>query len=193
MAINYYNMHFKDYIKKTENIDMSMFYQSFLRHVKPDGRILDLGAGSGRDSGYFISRGHNVTAIDASEKMVEYINNKYGEIAYNVTIEDFETNGKFDGIWACASLLHIDKSKLKEVMTKYIRYLNVDAVFYMSFKERPHSSIEDERLVFYYSLDEIQTILESFKHVEILEIFKSYKEIDKNISQTWINALVRLR
>ncbi len=50
---------------------MESLYRPFLELVPGDGRILDAGCGSGRDTKAFLERGYQVTAIDASGKMIE--------------------------------------------------------------------------------------------------------------------------
>ena len=53
----------------TVNVDMSECCERFLKYVVPGGRIIDIGAGSGRDINYFKDRGYVVEGIDASEEM----------------------------------------------------------------------------------------------------------------------------
>jgi SAM-dependent methyltransferase len=46
-------------------------------------------------------------------------------------VEDVET---FNGIWACASLIHFDEKELPKVMKRLCRALKPNGYFYMSFK-----------------------------------------------------------
>lgn len=40
----------------------------------------------------------------------------------------------YDGIWACSSILHIEKENLSSILTKMINALKVNGVIYTSFK-----------------------------------------------------------
>ncbi len=44
--------------------------RTFLSHIPDNARILDLGCGSGRDAAFFAEKGHSVSGIDISEKMI---------------------------------------------------------------------------------------------------------------------------
>ncbi len=65
-TIDYYNQNAKYYFDKTVNVDMSKQYKLFLKYVKDNGKILDFGCGSGRDSLIFKNLGYQVFPIDGS-------------------------------------------------------------------------------------------------------------------------------
>lgn len=59
-TINYYGENAEQYFKKTVDIDMTENCDWFIKHVIPGGKIIDIGAGSGRDILYFKSKGFRV-------------------------------------------------------------------------------------------------------------------------------------
>jgi 2-polyprenyl-3-methyl-5-hydroxy-6-metoxy-1,4-benzoquinol methylase len=111
-TVAYYNQHAADFAAQTAALDLAPLYDSFLRHVRPDGRILDAGCGAGRDTVAFAERGHEVVAFHASEKMVRLARERAGCLAtvHHMRFEEVAWRGEFDGIWACASLLHVPSS-----------------------------------------------------------------------------------
>ena len=80
-----------------------------------EGRILDLGCGSGRDTKYFVDLGYKVNAIDASKEMVRLASIKSGLEVKHMSFELFSPDLQYDGIWACASLLHVEPKALKSM------------------------------------------------------------------------------
>ncbi len=117
-AVNaaYYNRNAETYFKETVGIDMSRLYKSFTETLPPHAHILDAGCGFGRDSRAFLMMGYHVTAFDISEEMVIRAREFAG---IEVQIRSFEQVNEvavYDGIWACASLLHIPQKNLLTVI-----------------------------------------------------------------------------
>ena len=96
----YYKEHAEEYIKATENIDMSREHEMFERHLGEGQQfILDVGCGSGRDARYFKSQGHHVIAIDPNVEFVEHARNSQID-AYESDVAHIEFLDMFDRIWA---------------------------------------------------------------------------------------------
>ena len=69
-TINYYNLNAESFIAGTLNADISRARDLFLKYVKPGGRILDAGCGSGRDSLAFMAAGYEVDALMRRRRFV---------------------------------------------------------------------------------------------------------------------------
>lgn len=93
----------------TGALNMSALHDRFLRHVPPGCRILDAGCGVGRDALAFAGPGYAVVAFDASAEMVRLTRERVAGQAevLHMRFEDVAWREEFDGIWACASLLHV--------------------------------------------------------------------------------------
>lgn len=122
-TVEYYDDNAKEYFENTINIDMLTLYSVFKGHLPLNVSILDLGCGGGRDTKYFLSKGYTVTAIDASEKMCKLASLYTGTSVKNKRIEEISLQNEFDGIWASASLLHIEKKVMIEALQKCINAL----------------------------------------------------------------------
>jgi ubiquinone/menaquinone biosynthesis C-methylase UbiE len=109
----YYEKHSKEFIDRTVSLDMGVHYEIFERYFKGN-KLLDLGFGSGRDSLYF-SNEFEVVSGDIVEEFLkngkDFLQN---EIRY-VDAVNMDIENEFDGIWACASLLHISTDDLVKV------------------------------------------------------------------------------
>lgn len=131
--IKFYNEK-EGYIEKTFQVSLKRSYDLVKPFLKDKMRILDLGCGSGRDSLYFSNLGHQVDSVDASKKMVDHCKKVLQGPVYHETFDSFQTFNKYDLIWAYASLLHVEREQMAEVLTKYAGYLNENGLFYITYK-----------------------------------------------------------
>ena len=131
---NYYDAHAKEYAELTVKADMSPAYDRFLAYLPAGAAILDAGCGSGRDSLCFMKKGYDVTMLDASEGMCNCAEELTGQKALCMGFHEIEFADRFDGIWACASLLHVSEKELENVLAIFHRALKRDGVLYASWK-----------------------------------------------------------
>jgi len=176
----------QDYIEKYIKEDFDLFLQNL-----KGKKILDLGSGPGRDSIRFKQKGFHPVCIDISKAMVDLCKSK-GLEAYEMNMEnlDFE-DASFDGIWAYTSLLHLSKSKIKNVLKKIYDILKTEGIFYLGMKAGNSEGFEEnkrypnhKRYFSLYSKEEIEKLLTDF---EILHFSKV--EIDSE--HIYINFLCR--
>ncbi len=132
--VEYYDKNADEFFAGSVNADMSDARTRFTDHIPYKGRILDAGCGSGRDSKAFLDMGYEVVSFDASAEMCKRASEYIGCSVLQMRFEDISYEDEFDGIWACASLLHVSYEKLPGVMKKMIRALRFGGVLYASFK-----------------------------------------------------------
>ena len=119
----YYEINAKQYADQTFSVDMSEQYRKFLPLLREQARILDVGSGSGRDACYFQKRGYQVTALEPSKNLCREIRKGFsGEIVCS-DIQSYQPDQRFDGIWACASLLHLREKEVLCFFEKINSYL----------------------------------------------------------------------
>ena len=189
-TINYYNENAETFYQNTVDIDLEPFYEKFLRYIPDKGRILDVGCGSGRDSLYFINNGYDVTSIDASEEMVKLSSALTGQSTIHLRIEDIDYQNKFNGIWACASLLHIEKISTEKVLISLGNALKKNGVLYASYKYGANTSILEGR--YYNNFDE-SSFGAVIGNIEKLGIVNQWTTDDLRPSrenEKWLNVLL---
>src|ERR1039458_7522672 len=98
---------------RTIEVNMEALYAPFLDRMQNGAHILDAGCGSGRDTLNFLRRGYVVTAFDASKPLVELASRLTGQEMLNLRFDEIEFDRTFDGIWACASLLHVARHDIE--------------------------------------------------------------------------------
>jgi SAM-dependent methyltransferase len=141
-TLAYYEDQAEAFFAETVDVDMAPLYARFLARIPAGGHILDAGCGSGRDALAFRKLGYAVTAFEASPTLARLASNYCGLPVEVRRFQEIEWQDAFDGIWACASLLHVPPVELPEVLRRLGRALKTDGVLYVSFKygsdERDH-------------------------------------------------------
>lgn len=163
---------------------------SFLELIPEGGSILDLGCGSGRDSLYFLEKDYDVTPLDGSKEMCALAEIHTDVDVLNMRFEDLDFDEVFDGVWACASLVHADKDELPGILKGIRAALKEDGILYMSVKKGNFCGYRNERFFADYHRREIRDIFEDIKGFEVLEIWTS-KDSRSDRDNQWINVLAK--
>lgn len=190
-TLAYYNTNAQDFCDRTINTDMSHVYGKFLEQLPDHAHILDAGCGSGRDSKYFLSKGYEITAFDGSEEMVQLAKKEIQKPVLHMIFQDLNFKEKFDGVWACASLLHIPYNETKDVYKRIHHALKPHGIFYASYKHGDSFMNSDGRD--FYNMDE-ETIAPYFKDLfNVIDIWQTAARscVAPSPSNSWLNFLVR--
>ena len=174
----------------TFGIDMSTLYARFLKHLKPNSRILDAGCGPGRDALTFKKMGHHVTAFDASPTMVGIASKVLSQPVFHCTFQEIGFQEEFDAVWACASLLHVPKKELPGTFAKLSSTLVQGGILYASFKYGSGERISDDGRFFTdLNEEELHEIVTRCENIEYFDmwIINDYK-CEKNDIK-WINTI----
>jgi len=192
-SIEYYNKHANEYFHKTVDIDMQDHWDAFTCLLPEGASILDLGCGSGRDSAYFLSCGYDVTMLDASYEMCNLASIHTGQEVLNLSYENMDFYNVFDGIWACASLVHIPRNRIDGILQKIIRALKINGIMYMSFHYGDFEGIREGRYFTDYRGRTLRELIMRQANVELIDI---QKRKDSRITEVdaeryWIYAIIR--
>ncbi len=140
----YYEQFAADFFASTVGVDMTPIHQRFLSRLASNAHILDAGCGSGRDAKVFADAGFQVTAFDASAELARLASAHCGFSVAVRRFEDVDELEAFDGIWCCASLLHVPLAMMPATLDRLWRALRPGGTLYVSFKhgtgERVHGS-----------------------------------------------------
>ena len=158
-TLEYYNKNAKIYCEQTLEGNMQENYDKFLKHLPTSAYILDFGCGSGRDSKYFIEKGYKVKAIDGSIEMCKLASKYINQEVICMNFEELKDINTYDGIWACSSILHVEKEKLPNILNKMIKALKVNGIIYTSFKIGEGFEIKEGKYYNYLTKNEMIQIL----------------------------------
>ncbi|WP_084453285.1 class I SAM-dependent DNA methyltransferase [Roseateles chitosanitabidus] len=145
-TMRYYDEHATSYAEATRAQPLHPTFDSFVKRLKMHGGpVLDLGCGAGRDLRALSQRGLSAVGFDASRPLLELATEFSGcpVIQGDLRAIPFE-NEMFGGVWASASLLHLQRGDIPNVLLEVLRILQVGGYFFSSIKtgegEGPDSS-----------------------------------------------------
>ena len=188
----FYNSHAKTFTASTQTLSLEDIQQTFLSYLKPGSSILDFGCGSGRDSKYFLEHQYSVTAIDGSEKLCQIASDYTGLQVKQMLFQELADIAQYDGIWACASILHLPYLELKSVLLKMAHALKENGIIYASFK---YGIFEGERNGRYFTDMTEERIHSLIREIDPLQIEKQWISNDVRKvreEELWLNVILRL-
>lgn len=163
----------------TSNFDFNI-PNIFISYLDRDAYILDLGCGHGRDSKYFINKGYRVKAIDGSIEMCKLASKNTGINVEQINFLDMDYNDLFDGVFASASLLHLNNKDLIIVLKKISKALKTGGILMASFKYGDNERLKEER--YFNDMTEVKfsKLLESVSELVLERVltndgFKNHK------------------
>ena len=159
----------------------------FLGYLEESSHILDLGCGTGRDSKYFIDGGYKVTSIDGSIEMCKVAENLLNRKVEQINFLDMNYKNEFEGIFACASLLHLSNDDLLIVLKKISNSLKQNGILYTCFKYGDSTRIDNGR--FYNDMNE-EKFTNLSKNIEELKILRTWVTEQYKSDTKFINFII---
>lgn len=176
------------YAERYWNMSLNDMLRRFTDLIQAGGRVLDLGCGPGRDVALLNERGFNTIGIDRSLGMLEQAKQRVG---LQFTCADMRqlplAATSLDGIWMCASLLHIPHADVPDVLNEAYRVLRTNGVLYISVRqgEGEEWSNSDGGPRF-FTLFQLEELLVFIKQTQFKVQWHSLEPFGHS---TWINVL----
>lgn len=190
-SIDYYERYANVYYENTVDLDMHEVLDQFLEYLPENADVLDLGCGSGRDSLYLEEAGCYATLMDGAEEMCKLAEINTDKEVLHMTFDEMEFDEVFDGIWACASLLHVEEKDMNRIMKKVIQALKPQGILYASFRYGNKQEFRNQRFFHDYTEDSLKDMLSGHKGIEILEIWKTDDNRNNHPGIQWVNTIVK--
>ena len=189
-TIEYYEKNASTFIESTINADVSELYRSFEEFLTPGCRILDLGCGSGRDSKYFVEKGYDVVALDPSPSMCAQTRSLAHIPVHEMKAEVMQFSNEFDGVWACASLLHVPRDMQENVLHRIADALKDEGILYASWKYGTQDRISEGKKYCDMTDSLIYEIVKKVSEFHIAKIWITQDVRNKYNTQKWLNILL---
>ena len=190
-TIEYYNQNADMFAQGTRLVDFTVVQERFAKMLPAGSRILDFGCGSGRDTKYFLEKGYRVEATDGSAELCKLASAFAGIEVKEMLFQDLDARGKYEGIWACSSILHLSKRELLPVIRKMCDALKDNGVIYTSFK---YGDFEGERNGRYFTDFTEDTFDKFIKVIPELTIEEEWITSDVRPGrgeEKWLNLILR--
>lgn len=189
-TLEYYNQQAEQFVQGTVDVEFSNLQNLFIEMLPAGGTILDLGCGSGRDSKAYKQAGFKVIAVDGSEALCKIASEYIGQEVLCCRFQDLDIQESLEGVWACATLLHLEKDDVISTMQKLTKSLVPDGIFYASFKYGKFSGERNGR--FFTDMTE-DTFAEILSEIEGLTIVKQMitEDARPDRSEKWLNVFLK--
>ena len=191
MSVKFYDENAKGFFENTVDADMGETYEVFNSYLKKGDMILDLGCGSGRDSYHFSNYGYEVISTDYSDEMVKMAGEFLNKEVIKLDMRQMDFKDKFDGIWACASILHIKKDEMAKVLENLYCALKDGGIMYMSFKYGEGEVQKGGRHFSNYKEDTFSELLDSLDIFKVEKFWKTADVRPDRPDEFWLNVIVK--
>lgn len=190
-TIDYYENNATSFADGTMDVQFTDIQNRFLSLLPQDGYILDFGCGSGRDTKYFITKGYKVDATDGSEKLCEIASKNTGIDVKHMLFSELDADAKYDGIWTCASILHVPKEELKAVFEKMLKAVKPGGYIYTSFKYGEHEGYRKDRYFTDFTSETFRVFAKDFPEILIIDEWISADVRPDRGNEKWLNIILQ--
>ena len=190
-TIEYYNQNAQSFADGTAAVNFTEIQNVFLELVPEGGYILDFGCGSGRDTKDFLDQGYRVEATDGSEILCKLASKYTGISVKHMFFEELEEIEKYDGIWACASILHAKKKELPDIIHKMSRAVKTGGIIYTSFKYGEFEGERNGRYFTDFTTDTFKDFIHDMHGLKIEEQWITGDVRPGRGEEKWLNLLLQ--
>ncbi len=153
-------------------------------------KILDFGCGSGRDTKYFLDKGYDVDAVDGSREFCRLASAYTGISVKQLYFQELASVNEYDGIWACASILHLQWDDLISVLHKMAVALKNTGIIYTSFKYGDFSGERQGRYFIDFTENRLNEMLTLIPELQCREYWISTDVRPNRKDEKWMNIIL---
>lgn len=190
-TLDYYNQNAAAFVAGTISVDFKQKQDKFIGRLQAGDYILDFGCGSGRDTKYFLEAGMKVDATDGSEELCKIASKYTGIKVRQMLFQELDEYEKYDGIWACSSILHLPKDELKQVLIKMAAALNAGGIIYTSFKYGDYEGERNGRYFTDFTIDSFADFIQDVKHLKLIECWITGDVRLGRGEEKWLNLILQ--
>lgn len=120
-TIEYYQNNANELLERYESADVENLHESLLKVFPIGSKLLEIGCGSGRDANFLLKNDYDVYGIDASDAMLKAAELAHPELKGRLTCVTLPNqigfpNSSLDGVYAIATLMHLSKTEIRQVL-----------------------------------------------------------------------------
>jgi 2-polyprenyl-3-methyl-5-hydroxy-6-metoxy-1,4-benzoquinol methylase len=133
VTLNFYDQEAPVYTASGKN-GVSRWLEDFMNALPAGARVLELGCGGGRDAKAMLDRGFMVDATDGVAAMAAKAERRLGIPVRIMTFDELADVETYDAVWANASLLHVPRPALADVLARIYNALKPGGLHFASYK-----------------------------------------------------------
>lgn len=190
-TLDYYNQNAQSFAAGTISVDFHETQDRFLKLLDKGSLVLDFGCGSGRDTRYFLEHGMYVEATDGSEELCRIASDYAGIPVKQMLFQELKETEKYDGIWACSSILHLPKQELKAVLKRMAGALKEQGIIYTSFKYGDFEGERNGRYFTDFTEDTFRDFVADITGIQIEEVWITGDVRQGRNEEKWLNLIIR--
>ena len=127
--------------------------------------------------------------MDGCRELCEHTRNRVGCEARQLRFDELDYTDTFDGVWACASLLHVRKAELPGVLRLVRKALKKNGAFYASFKYGNEERDKNGRVFSDFTEDSVRTLLEEAGGFRVVKLWLTHDARPGRTDESWVNIL----
>ena len=187
---DFYQKNCRRYFSRTISVDPAPFLTPFIRYLKMNASVLDIGCGSGRDLLWLKQRGFRPIGLERAPGLAELAGRHSG---CNVIIGDFEsfdfTSLAVDAVMACGSLVHVPHDRLSGLLKRILTALSPSGVAYISLKQGQGKKTDHFGRIFY--LWETDRLNKTWKELELTILHVMASQSALNSKDDWLAYVLK--
>jgi len=188
-----YEEHSDAFVEKYRSESIAeRFGEPFFEALQGD-RVLDVGCGPGSDAETFADREYDVTGLDVTPSFLESARTNVPDARFalgDMRQLPFDSSS-FDGVWACASLLHVPREDVPATLSEFARVLDDGGHLYCSLKRGDESGFDaDGRFFERHTADAVASLLVGAGFEPVHVETAAAEEVASR--DGWVQALARV-
>jgi SAM-dependent methyltransferase len=192
-TIDFYQRNAVVYAQSTYDLSLQTEIERFVMNVAPPGQVLDVGCGGGRDLLALRQAGLCPTGLELSARLAKIASHHSG---CPVVVGDLRhppfVDASFQGLWAAASLLHLDRHEMLPVLRRLRQLLEPGAAFFASMKMGTGCEVApDGRLFTYFIPEEWSALLRATGFADIRIATEVVDGRAGSRASAWLQSLSR--
>ena len=160
-TVEIYNKHISDYKELMSKEFKDINLDIFIKMISSQGKVLDLGCGTGFASLELLKRGFSPFPVDASLEMIKVVQSLLKIKARKISFDEIDEHNFYHAIWANFSLLHTTKNQFSDILKILFFALKEKGILFFSLKQGVGESRDKlGRFYSYYEKNEVEKYLE---------------------------------
>lgn len=192
-TVDYYNQHAEEYAgRAATEAEVQPFYDIIEPMLPAKAKILDFGCGTGRDSLHFAKCGFDVVSFDGSEELLKIAKSRGCKNIRQALFTELDDVNEYDLVWAYASLLHANKTELREIFAKIHTALKKEGLFFFGVKYGEFEGIKNDRYWTDFTEEKFEALLAETSGFEIVKMWTMDDvRVKQNRSDKWLDVILQ--